>query len=86
MYSYAENRHIEGGRFHHRVSSPEQAVLSHFCFSTVHPGGGGTLLVERSHRLAAQILWGLSPMVSKPILTNPSALFSTVRAGQAWSK
>jgi len=37
------------GWFRHHVSSPEQALLNLFCFSTVDPGGGGTLLVEGSH-------------------------------------
>jgi hypothetical protein len=59
--SYAQNWHIDGGWFHHRVWSPEQALLSLFCFSTVDPGGGGTLLVEGSHYLAARILWEAEP-------------------------
>jgi hypothetical protein len=32
-----------------------------FCFSTVEPGGGGTLLVEDSHRLAARLLREAEP-------------------------
>jgi hypothetical protein len=59
--SYGENWHIEGGWFHHRVYSGEQALLNLFCFSTVEPGGGGTLLVEGSHHLAARILWDAEP-------------------------
>lgn len=58
---YGDDWHIEGGWFHHRVSSPEQALLNLFCFSTVEPGGGGTLLVEGSHHLAASILWDAEP-------------------------
>lgn len=58
---YGDDWHIEGGWFRHRISSPEQALLNLFCFSTVEPGGGGTLLVEGSHRLAASILWDGEP-------------------------
>ncbi|MGH3165438.1 MAG: phytanoyl-CoA dioxygenase family protein [Trebonia sp.] len=45
----------------HHVDSPEQALLNLFCFSTVDPGGGGTLLVEDSHHAAARILWEAEP-------------------------
>ena len=58
---YGEDWHIEGGWFHHHVWSPEQALLNLFCFSTVDPGGGGTLLVEGSHHVAARILWEAEP-------------------------
>lgn len=58
---YGDDWHIEGGWFHHHVWSPEQALLNLFCFSTVDPGGGGTLLVEGSHHLAAGILWAAEP-------------------------
>jgi hypothetical protein len=58
---YAGSWHIEGGWFRHHVWSPEQALLNLFCFSTVGPGGGGTLLVEGSHHLAARILWEAEP-------------------------
>lgn len=58
---YGDDWHIEGSWFRHRVTSPEQAVLNLFCFSTVDPGGGGTLLVEGSHHLAARILWDAEP-------------------------
>jgi hypothetical protein len=58
---YGDDWHVEGGWFHHHVWSPEQAMLNLFCFSTVEPGGGGTLLVEGSHHLAAQILWEAEP-------------------------
>lgn len=58
---YGEDWHIEGGWFHHHPWSPEQALLNLFCFSTVDPGGGGTLLVEGSHHLAARILWEAEP-------------------------
>ncbi|MGH9044769.1 MAG: phytanoyl-CoA dioxygenase family protein [Acidimicrobiales bacterium] len=58
---YADSWPIEGGWFRHRPSSPEQAILNLFCFSTVEPGGGGTLLVEGSHHLAARLLWEAEP-------------------------
>ncbi len=58
---YGDDWHIEGGWFRHHVWSPEQAVLNLFCFSTVEPGGGGTLLVEGSHHVAAQLLWEAEP-------------------------
>jgi hypothetical protein len=59
--AYGGDWHVEGGWFRHHVSSPEQALLNLFCFSTVDPGGGGTLLVEGSHHLAARILWEAEP-------------------------
>ncbi len=59
--SYGDDWHVDGGWFRHRVWSPEQALLNLFCFSTVEPGGGGTLLVEGSHHLAARILWEAEP-------------------------
>jgi ectoine hydroxylase-related dioxygenase (phytanoyl-CoA dioxygenase family) len=58
---YGDAWHIEGGWFRHHVWSPEQALLNLFCFSTVDPGGGGTLLAEGSHHLAARILWDAEP-------------------------
>jgi hypothetical protein len=58
---YSDSWHIEGGWFRHRPRSPEQALLNLFCFSTVEPGGGGTLVVEGSHHLAAEILWDAEP-------------------------
>ncbi len=58
---YGDDWHIEGNWFRHHVSSPEQALVNFFCFSTVEPGGGGTLLVEGSHHLAARILWKAEP-------------------------
>ena len=58
---YGDDWHIEGNWFRHRVSLPEQALVNLFCFSTVEPGGGGTLLVEGSHHLAARILWNAEP-------------------------
>ena len=51
----------KGGWFRHYVHSPEQALINLFCFSTVEPGGGGTLLVEGSHHLAAKLLWNAEP-------------------------
>jgi ectoine hydroxylase-related dioxygenase (phytanoyl-CoA dioxygenase family) len=59
--NYGDDWHIEGGWFRHHVVSPEQALLNLFCFSTVEPGGGGTLLVEGSHHMAAQVLWEAEP-------------------------
>jgi hypothetical protein len=58
---YGDSWHIEGGWFRHHPWSPEQALLNLFCFSTVEPGGGGTLLVEGSHHLAARMLWEAEP-------------------------
>lgn len=58
---YGESWHIEGGWFRHHPWSPEQALLNLFCFSTVAPGEGGTLLVEGSHHRAARILWEAEP-------------------------
>lgn len=58
---YSDSWHIEGGWFHHHPWSPEQAILNLFCFSTVEPGGGGTLLAEGSHHLAARLLWEAEP-------------------------
>jgi Phytanoyl-CoA dioxygenase (PhyH) len=58
---YADSWHIEGGWFRHHLWSPEQALLNLFCFSTVDPGGGGTLLVEGSHHVAARILQTAEP-------------------------
>ncbi|MBV9870873.1 MAG: phytanoyl-CoA dioxygenase family protein [Frankiaceae bacterium] len=53
--------HVEGDWFRHRLTSPEQALLNLFCFSTVEPGGGGTLVVEGSHHLAAHLLRDAEP-------------------------
>jgi ectoine hydroxylase-related dioxygenase (phytanoyl-CoA dioxygenase family) len=58
---YGDDWHVEGGWFRHHVRSPEQAVLNLFCFSAVEAGGGGTLLVEGSHHLAARLLWESEP-------------------------
>lgn len=58
---YVDDWHIEGGWFRHHVWSPEQAVLNLFCFSTVERSGGGTLLAEGSHHLAARVLWDAEP-------------------------
>jgi ectoine hydroxylase-related dioxygenase (phytanoyl-CoA dioxygenase family) len=59
--SYGDDWHVEGGWFRHHVWSGEQALLNLFSFSTVEPGGGGTLVVEGSHHLAARILWEAEP-------------------------
>jgi hypothetical protein len=37
---YGDGWHIEGGWFRHHVSSPQQALLNLFCFSTVGPRRG----------------------------------------------
>lgn len=58
---YGDDWHIEGSWFRHHLSSPEQALLNLFCFSTVEPGGGGTLLAEGSHHRAARLLWEAGP-------------------------
>jgi ectoine hydroxylase-related dioxygenase (phytanoyl-CoA dioxygenase family) len=58
---YGDGWHVEGNWFHHHLGSPEQAVVNLFCFSTVDAGGGGTLVVEGSHHLAAQILRDAEP-------------------------
>ncbi len=58
---YGDDWHIEGDWFRHHVSSGDQAVLNLFCFSAIEPGGGGTLLVEGSHHLAATLLWEAEP-------------------------
>ncbi len=58
---YGDSWHVEGGWFRHHPWSPEQALLNLFCFSAVAPGGGGTLLAEGSHHLAARILWDAEP-------------------------
>ena len=58
---HGDDWHIEGNWFRHHIWSPEQALLNLFCFSTVEPGGGGTLLVEGSHHLAARVLWEAEP-------------------------
>ncbi|MGH8987691.1 MAG: phytanoyl-CoA dioxygenase family protein [Acidimicrobiales bacterium] len=58
---YGDDWHIEGGWFRHHVASGEQALLNLFCFSKVEPGGGGTLLVEGSHHMAARLLWEAEP-------------------------
>lgn len=52
--------HIEGDYPHH-VWSPEQAILPLFCFSTIEPAGGGTLLAKRSHHMVADALWDAHP-------------------------
>jgi ectoine hydroxylase-related dioxygenase (phytanoyl-CoA dioxygenase family) len=58
---YGEDWHIEGNWLRHHVISPEQALLTLFSFLTVDAGGGGTLLVEGSHHLAARLLWDVEP-------------------------
>lgn len=57
---YGDDWHVEGN-FRHHVWSPEQAVVNLFCFSTVEPKGGGTLLVEGSHLLVGHLLWEAEP-------------------------
>jgi hypothetical protein len=63
---YGQDWHVDG-MFRHFVYSPELAVLNLFCFSTVEPGGGGTLLAEGSHRIAARILWEAEPSGLEPL-------------------
>ncbi len=52
---YGGEWHVEGD-FAHHLWSPEQAVLSLFCFSDVDVGGGGTSIAVGSHRLVADVL------------------------------
>jgi Phytanoyl-CoA dioxygenase (PhyH) len=59
------NWHVEGS-FRHHVTSPEQAVLNLFCFSTVEPGSGGTRLIEGSHVTVARLLWEAEPTGLEP--------------------
>jgi hypothetical protein len=63
--AHREDWHVDG-MFRHFINSPELAVLNLFCFSTVEPGGGGTLLVEGSHRIAARVLWEAEPAGLEP--------------------
>jgi hypothetical protein len=57
---YGADWHVEGNFCHH-MWSPEQAVLSLFCFSTVESGDGGTRVVEGSHLDVARLLWASEP-------------------------
>lgn len=48
--------HWDGQHFRHYVDSPEQGLLVLCLFSEVKPRGGGTLVVEGSHRVVARYL------------------------------
>ncbi len=48
--------HWDGQHFRHYVDSPEQGLLVLCVFSEIAPRGGGTLVVEGSHRVVAKFL------------------------------
>ncbi|MBB6735268.1 phytanoyl-CoA dioxygenase family protein [Cohnella zeiphila] len=51
-----EGWHWDGGHFRHYVDSPDQGLLCLCIFSEIGPRGGGTLVVEGSHRVVARFL------------------------------
>ncbi|MFC4808578.1 phytanoyl-CoA dioxygenase family protein [Paenibacillus sp. GCM10023250] len=48
--------HWDGIHFRHYVDSPEQGLLCLCLFSDIAPRGGGTLVVEGSHKAVARLL------------------------------
>lgn len=48
--------HVDGNWFRHTLDCPRQGLLVIGCFSDVGPRGGGTLLAQGSHKLAARVL------------------------------
>jgi hypothetical protein len=50
------NWHYDGSHFRHYLDSWEQGLLLVCLFSDVLPGGSGTLVAERSHRIVAKVL------------------------------
>ncbi|HLI00383.1 MAG TPA: hypothetical protein VKV06_06320, partial [Acidimicrobiales bacterium] len=76
---YGDDWHIEGRWFHHHVWSPEQALLNLFCFSTVEPGGGGTLIAEGTHHLAARCS-------GRPSRRGWASTISTSRSPRPWTR
>ncbi len=48
--------HWDGQHFRHYVDSPEQGLLVLCVFSEIAPQGGGTVVVEGSHRVVAKYL------------------------------
>jgi uncharacterized protein (DUF433 family) len=58
--------HVDGSNFRHRLSSPEQGLVTLFLFSDIGSGDGGTPMVRGSHHAVARLLadaglGGLSP-------------------------
>ncbi|MBM7565030.1 hypothetical protein [Paenibacillus sacheonensis] len=51
-----EGWHWDGGHFRHYVDSPDQGILCLCMFSEIGPRGGGTLVVEGSHKVVARFL------------------------------
>ncbi|MBP3962778.1 hypothetical protein [Paenibacillus lignilyticus] len=51
-----EGWHWDGIHFRHYVDSPEQGLLCLCLFSEIAPRGGGTLVLEGSHKLVARFL------------------------------
>ncbi|SEO65230.1 phytanoyl-CoA dioxygenase family protein [Paenibacillus sp. OV219] len=48
--------HWDGGHFRHYVNSPDQGLLCLCIFSEIRPHGGGTLIIEGSHKVVAKFL------------------------------
>jgi hypothetical protein len=53
--------HVDGSNFRHRLSSPEQGLVTLYLFSDVGPGDGGTPVVRGSHRAVARLLRQAEP-------------------------
>lgn len=53
--------HVDGSHFHHRLTSPEQGLVTLYLFSEIAPGGGGTALFLGSQREVARILAAAEP-------------------------
>ncbi|REE87410.1 phytanoyl-CoA dioxygenase PhyH [Paenibacillus taihuensis] len=51
-----EGWHWDGIHFRHYVDSPDQGLLCLCLFSDIAPRGGGTLVLEGSHKLVARFL------------------------------
>ena len=48
--------HVDGNWFTHTVDCPRQGLLVIGLFTDIAPGGGGTVVAERSHRRTARVL------------------------------
>lgn len=48
--------HWDGSHFRHYIDAPDQGLLMLCIFSEIGPHGGGTLVAEGSHKLAARFL------------------------------
>jgi hypothetical protein len=48
--------HVDGNWFTHTLDCPRQGLLVIGLFTDLDPGGGGTVLAERSHRRTSRIL------------------------------